>query len=330
MEYRRLGRSGLKVSELCVGAMSFGRETDEAEASTIVNRALDAGINFFDTANTYAGYRSEPILGRLLGSKRQDVVIATKFGNPTGPGANDRGASRGHIARAVEDSLKRLGTDYIDLYYVHHIDDNTPLEETVRALDGLVRQGKVRYVACSNFEAWRLLESIWIADHHGLERFTAVQPQYNLLVRDIEDEIVPVAQLKGVGIVPWGPLAGGVLTGKYGDAGSAIAGTRSESGDGFSNRQPFIAQNRAEIIAAVKEVASRNGKTPSQIALRWLLDRPIVSSVIVGMRNAAQFEDQLGAVGWRLSEADTRLLDEVSQPAPRYPKESERWRPRKA
>ena len=192
MQYRNLGRSGLKVSEICLGTMTFGHSTDEAEAAAIMDAAFDAGVNFFDTANTYAKGRSEEILGELLKGRRHEAVIATKCFNPTGDGPNDSGSSRQHIMRAVEDSLRRLQTDYIDVYYLHHTDVETPLDETLRALDDLVRDGKVRYIACSNYEAWRLLESIWISDTKGLERFTAYQPQYNLVVRDIEAEIVPV------------------------------------------------------------------------------------------------------------------------------------------
>ncbi len=215
MNYRRMGRTGLKVSEICLGTMTFGHGTEEDEAKRIVDLATDAGVNFFDTANAYSAGVSETMLGKALAGRRREAVIATKFFNPMGPGPNDSGMSRVYIMNAVEDSLARLQTDYIDIYYIHHVDTETPLEEMLRALDDLVRQGKVRYIACSNYEAWRLLEAIWISDSKDLHRFACYQPQYSLVVRDIEEEIVPVCQLKGVGIVPWGPMAGGFLTGKY-------------------------------------------------------------------------------------------------------------------
>ncbi len=214
MEYRRLGGSGLKVSEICLGTMTFGHGTEAAEAERIVHASLDAGVNFFDTADGYSGGVSETMLGRALGSRRRDTVIATKVFNAMGSGPNDLGMSRVHIMNAVEDSLRRLGTDYIDLYYIHHVDVQTPLEEMLRAFDDLVRQGKVRYTACSNYEAWRLMEAVWLSDSKGLARFAAYQPQYSLVVRDIEEELVPACALKGLGMVVWSPLAGGYLVGQ--------------------------------------------------------------------------------------------------------------------
>ena len=227
MEYRRLGRSGLKVSEICLGTMTFGHGTDTAEAERIVLAALDAGVIFFDTADGYSSGESEVMLGRALGTRRPEAVIATKVFNAMGPGPNDSGMSRVHIMNAVEDSLRRLGTDYIDLYYIHHVDVQTPLEEMLRAFDDLVRQGKIRYPACSNYEAWRLMEALWVSDSKGLVRFEAYQPQYSLLVRDIEEELVPVCALKGLGMVVWSPLAGGYLSGKYHPGQSKLAGSRS-------------------------------------------------------------------------------------------------------
>ncbi len=211
MDYRRMGCSGLKVSEICLGTMTFGHGTDEAEADRILGAALDSDVNFIDTANSYNGGEAEIILGKILGKRRADLVLASKFFNPMGPGPNDSGMSRAHIMRAIDDSLRRLGTDYLDLYYIHHVDHETPLEEMLRALDDLVRQGKVRYAACSNYEAWRLMEALWISDSNKLARFECYQPQYSLVVRDIEQELVPVCALKGLGIVVWSPLAGGFL-----------------------------------------------------------------------------------------------------------------------
>lgn len=323
MKYNTVGQSGLKVSELCLGTMTFGREAGVDEARAILDAALEAGVNFIDTANTYAKGASETLIGDLLHGRRHDVVLATKFGNPVTPAPNNGGASRLHILRAVEDSLSRLKTDYLDVYYVHHIDESTPLEETLRALDDLVRQGKVRYIGCSNFEAWRLLESIWISRTQGLSPFVIYQPQYNLLVRDIEDEIVPVAELKHVGIVPWGPLAGGLLTGKYRSVDDTIQGTRSQGGQGFSNRLPFISPNHGAIIGTLLEAASALNRSPESVAIRWLLEKPAVSSVILGARSVEQLQANLAAGGWQLSAEHRERLDEVSRPSPRYPKDSE-------
>lgn len=210
MDYRRVGRTGLKVSEICLGTMTFGHGADQAETDRIVGTSLDAGVTFFDTADGYNAGQSEIMLGKVLGSRRKQTVIASKVFNPTGPGPNDSGMSRSHILDNIESSLKRLGTDYLDLYYIHHVDIETPLDEMLRAFDDLVRQGKVRYIACSNYEAWRLMEAMWISDSRGLERFACHQPQYSLVVRDIEEEIVPACDLKGLGIVCWSPLAGDI------------------------------------------------------------------------------------------------------------------------
>lgn len=330
MEYRRLGASGLEVSAIALGTMTFGRESDEAASREILAASLDAGVNFVDTANTYAQGASETLLGKLLQGKRQDVVLATKFANPTGKGPNRAGASRIHILNAVEDSLRRLQTDHIDLYYVHHIDAVTPVQETLSALDTLVQQGKVRYLACSNYEAWRLIDSLWTSRHHGYAAFIAHQAQYNLLARDVEDEIVPAALDKGVGLVPWGPLAGGLLTGKYGRDGRVVAGTRSDNGgQGFRNREPYFAQNSAEIIGRLLELAEQADVTPGALALQWLLHKPSVSSVIIGARTAAQAKDNLRDAGVDVAAEVLEELDVLSQPGPRYPKDSEFTRKKK-
>jgi aryl-alcohol dehydrogenase-like predicted oxidoreductase len=324
MEYRKLGRSGLNVSALSLGTMTFGREADEAASRQIVSAALDAGVNFIDTANTYAQGASETLLGKILKGQRKELVIATKFANPVSKKPNDVGASRVHILNAVEDSLRRLQTEYIDLYYVHHIDAETPVEETLGTLNSLVQQGKVRYIACSNYEAWRLLDSIWTSETRGLEKFIAHQAHYNLLVRDVEDEIVPVAQLKGVGLVPWGPLAGGLLTGKYGSDGKVVAGTRSDNGgQGFTNREPYLAPNRSEIIGKLLEMSDQTGRSPSELALQWLMAKPAVSSVIIGARSAEQAKENLQAAQARLPQDLLQELDTLSQPRARYPKDAE-------
>jgi len=317
MQYRNLGRSGLKVSEICLGTMTFGHTTGEAEAREIMAAAFDAGVNFFDSSNTYAKGRSEEILGKLLQGRRHDAVIATKGFNPVGPGPNDSGASRLYLIRAVEDSLRRLQTDHIDVYYLHHTDYETPLEETLRALDDLVRDGKVRYIACSNFEAWRLMEAIWISDTRGWERFTCYQPQYNLVVRDIEAEVLPVCRLKGVGVVAWGPLAGGFLTGKYQPGERTAPGTRSEENWVFMDR--MFAPNADETLETLLHLSNELDCAPASLAIRWVLERDAVSSAIVGARTAEQFGKSLQAAGLSPPPEALARLSDVSALKPRYP-----------
>jgi aryl-alcohol dehydrogenase-like predicted oxidoreductase len=321
MEYRRLGHSGLKVSEICLGTMTFDHGTDAAEAERIVQSSLDAGVTFFDTADGYSNGASETILGHALGSRRRDVVIATKVFNAMGPGPNDSGMSRVHIMNAVEDSLRRLGTDYIDLYYIHHVDIQTPLEEMLRAFDDLIRQGKVRYSACSNYEAWRLMEAIWIGDSKGLARFSAYQPQYSLVVRDIEEELVPACALKGLGMVVWSPLAGGYLSGKYQPGVQSVEGARSSENWAFPT-QYFHPQHTA-ILAELLTIASELGRSPAQVAVRWVLEQPMVTSAIVGARTAEQLGDTLGAAGWHLPHEARERLDKVSALPRRYPRAME-------
>lgn len=321
MEYRRLGQAGLKVSELCLGTMTFGKGTDQGEADRIVSAALDAGINFIDTANSYNGGVSETMLGEILQGRRDRVVLASKVFNPMGPGPNDSGMSRTHIMRAVEDSLRRLRTDYLDIYYVHHVDVQTPLEEMLRAFDDLITTGKVSYVACSNYEAWRLMEALWLADTHGWSRFSCYQPQYSLVVRDIEEEIVPVCELKGLGIVVWSPLGGGFLSGKYQPGETSRAGARSAEGWGFPLR--YFAANRDEILASLLETAAGLGRSPAQVALRWVLDQRFITSAIVGARTLQQLQDNLKAAGWRLPDEARATLDRVSAPPARYPRSME-------
>lgn len=317
MEYRRMGRSGLKVSEFCLGTMTFGHSTDAEEAGRIVDLAFDAGVNFFDTANAYAESRSETILGEILKGRRGEAVIATKFFNPMGPGPNDSGMSRLHIMQAVEASLKRLQTDYLDIYYIHHVDTQAPLEEMLRALDDLVHQGKVRYLACSNYEAWRLMEALWISESKNLYRFECYQPQYSLVVRDIEQELIPVCQTKGLGVVVWAPLAGGFLTGKYRPGERTAPGTRSESG--WAYPRSYFAENADDSLSVLLEVAEETGHSPAQVAIRWVLDQPAITSAIVGARTVDQLRDSLGAIGWRLEGERLDRLNEVSFLPPRYP-----------
>jgi len=321
MDYRRMGRSGLKVSEICLGTMTFGHGADAGEAGRILDACLDAGVNFLDTANAYNNGESESMLGGLLVGRRRRVVLASKVFNPMGPGPNDSGGSRAHIMQAVEDSLRRLGTDYLDIYYLHHVDHETPLEESLRALDDLVRQGKIRYGAVSNYEAWRLMESLWTADSKGIARFECYQPQYSLVVRDIEQEIVPVCERHGLGVVVWSPLAGGYLTGKYQPGQSQASGSRSEEGWAFPAR--FFHPDHTNILATLLEVSAELGRSPAQVALRWVLDQGFVTSAIVGARNQAQIEETLQAVGWRLPDDARARLDGASVLPLRYPRTME-------
>lgn len=321
MNYRRMGRSGLKVSEICLGTMTFGHGTDEAEAKRMVDLAFDAGVNFFDTADGYGGGQSEVMLGKALKARRRDAIVATKFFNPMGPGPNDSGMSRVHIFQAIDDSLRRLQMDYVDIYYIHHVDTQTPLEEMLRALDDLVRAGKVRYIACSNYEAWRLMEAIWTSDSHDWARFECYQPQYSLVVRDIEEEIIPVCQLKGVGVCVWSPLAGGFLTGKYQPGQRSVAGARSD--EGWAYPQRYFAANADESLAVLLDVAKELDRSPAQVALRWALDQPAITSAIIGARTVEQARDNFLAGGWDLSADALARLNAVSHLPERYPKAME-------
>jgi aryl-alcohol dehydrogenase-like predicted oxidoreductase len=277
--------------------MTFGHGTDTAEAERIVLTSLDAGVTFFDTADGYSDGVSETMLGQALGARRREVVIATKVFAPMGPGPNDSGMSRVHIMNAVDDSLRRLGTDYIDLYYIHHVDVQTPLDEMLRAFDDLVHQGKIRYPACSNYEAY--------------------QPQYSLVVRDIEEELVPACTLKGLGMVVWSPLAGGYLSGKYRPGEQTVAGARSAESWAFPTR--FFHPEHEAILAELLSVARDLGCSPAQVAVRWVLEQPLVASAIVGARTADQVRDTLAAGGWQLPAAARERLDKISALPRRYP-----------
>lgn len=317
MKYRNMGRTGLKVSEVCLGTMTFAHGTDEAAAKAMVDLSFEAGINFFDTADGYQIGESEIMLGKALKGRRRDAVIATKFFNPMGPGPNDSGMSRVHIMQSIEDSLKRLQTDYVDIYYIHHVEEQTPLEEMLRALDDLVHQGKVRYTACSNYQAWRLATALGISMAEGLALFSCYQPQYNLVVRDIEQELIPLCEYHGIGVVTWGPLAGGFLSGKYAPGERKLSGTRSEEGWVFLEN--FFAANADETLAVLLEVAETMGKTPAQVAIRWILEQRAVTSVIVGARTVEQLEDNIRVSHWSIPEELRTRLDEVSYLPDRYP-----------
>jgi aryl-alcohol dehydrogenase-like predicted oxidoreductase len=321
VQYRRMGRSGLKLSEICLGTMTFGHGTDTAEAARIVALALDHGVNVIDTANSYNGGEAEIMLGRALKGRRHEAIVATKFFNPMGPGPNDSGMSRWHIFRALDDSLRRLGMDHVDLYFIHHVDEQTPLEEMLHALDDVVRAGKVRYIACSNYECWRLMQAMAISESRNLARFECYQPQYSLVVRDIEEEIVPACELKGLGVIAWSPLAGGFLSGKYQPGERSRAGSRSA--EGWAYPKQYFAPNADDTLATLLAVASELGRSPAQVALRWALDRPWMTSAIIGARTVPQAEDSLRAAGWRLPDEARQRLDAVSRLPWRYPRSME-------
>ncbi len=325
MEYRRLGKSGLKVSEICLGTMTFGHGADEAESERMVHLAWDAGVNFFDTANSYGGGESEVLLGKALKDRRRDAIVATKFFNPMGKGPNDSGMSRVHIMQAIDDSLKRLQMEYVDIYYIHHVDTQTPLEEMLRALDDLVHQGKVRYTACSNYQAWRLSEALWLSDSLNLAKFACYQPQYSLVVRDIEQELVPLCENKGLGIVVWSPLAGGFLSGKYKPGERSQADSRSAEGWAFPQR--YFAANADETLQTLFEVSEESGHSPAQVALRWVLEQQAMTSVIVGARHTAHLHDNLGTAGWKLEGDALQRLNDVSHLPDRYPEAMEKNMP---
>ena len=324
MEYRYLGKTGLKVSELCLGAMTFGRETPEEESYPIMDRFAAVGGNFIDTANVYSTGVSEEIVGRWLKNKqRDDFVIATKVRFPMGDGPNEVGLSRKHVLASVEASLRRLQTDYIDLYQVHAWDPGAPLEETLSTLDNLVRAGKVRYLGVSNFAGWQLQKAVDISRHMGWEPFVCLQPLYNLLDREIEWELVPICQNEGLGIIPWSPLRGGWLSGKYRRGMERpISGTRVDDATqhGWSEAwEKYDTPHTWGVIDAVFEIAAQTGRTAAQVALRWLLQRPGVTAPIIGVRTMAHLEDNLGAVGWSLSDEQMARLDEVSEKPLPYP-----------
>jgi aryl-alcohol dehydrogenase-like predicted oxidoreductase len=324
MKYRKMGASGVKVSPLCLGTMTFGEAdessfmheigADEETSFRIMDRALEAGVNFFDTADVYGqDGLSERVVGNWFekSGKRDDVVLATKFRFRMGKGPNGTGAARRRIVRTCEESLRRLKTDRIDLYQIHMQDIDTPEEETLRALDDLVRAGKVLYVGCSNYAAYRLVHSQWLSRTHHLERFVTLQAQYSLVVRDIEKELVPACRDFGLGILPWSPLGGGFLTGKYEKGKGAPEGTRLEK---WADRyERFDNDRNWKILDAVKAVASEVGASVAQVSLAWLIHKPQVASVIFGARSIAQLEDNLKAAEVKLDESQMKILDEASE-----------------
>jgi aryl-alcohol dehydrogenase-like predicted oxidoreductase len=326
MRYKNLGGTGLLVSEICLGTMTFGGKgfwtaigtLDQSIADSIVARSLEAGVNFLDTADVYSEGLSEEITGRAIvnsGRRRSDVILATKVFGATGTGRNDRGASRGHIMEAVKASLKRLGTDYIDLYQIHGLDPITPIEETVRALDDLVRQGHVRYVGVSNWSAWTIMKALGIADKNNWTRLSTLQAYYTIAGRDLEREIAPLLEAEKVGLMVWSPLAGGLLSGKFERDTKGPEGSRRASFD-----FPPVNKDRAfDCIDVMRDIAKAHGVSVARIALAWVLHRPFVMSVIIGAKTPEQLDDNLAATEVKLSAEDLERLDKVSALPPEYP-----------
>ena len=323
MNYRPLGRTGLRVSELCFGTMTFGGEgmfkaigsTEQTEADRLIGVCVDAGINFFDTANVYSAGRAEQILGKALGARRKDMVVATKVRGRVGSGPNAVGLSRGHIMDAIDASLQRLGTDYIDLYQIHGYDAFTPFEETLRALDDLVRAGKVRYIGASNLAAWHLMKALGISQRDGLARFETLQAYYSIAGRDLERELVPLMESEQVGLLVWSPLAGGFLSGKFGRDKKGPEGARRAS----FNFPPVDETRGYAVLDVLADVAREHEVSVARVALAWLLHQRVTTSVIVGARNEAQLRDNLAAAELKLSGDQLTRLNTTSALPPEYP-----------
>ena len=317
--FSNLGNSGLKVSGACLGAMNFGTDAaapcDEAEARRVIDAFLDAGNNFIDTANVYTGGQSEEIVGRAVASKRDAVVVATKGRGPQGPGPNDVGLSRVHLTRALDASLRRLGTDYVDLYQVHFWDADTPIEETMATLDGFVRSGKVRYIGCSNFTGSQIVEAQWAAARANGTPFVSLQPRYSLVARDIEADVLPAAQRHGLGSIVYSPLGGGVLTGKYERGVEPTADTRLGRRPGMAALA--LTDRTLDVVDEVKKVAADLGSTPTAVSLAWVRARRGVTSVIIGPRTLDQLQDNLPGFELELPDDAIARLNDASRPAGR-------------
>ena len=326
MDYRQLGSSGLRVPVLSFGTATFGGtgplfgawgRSDETEARRLVDVCLEAGVTLFDTADVYSNGASESVLGAAIKGRRDRVLISTKTGLPMGDGPQDWGASRSRLIRAVEDSLRRLGTDYVDLLQLHAFDASTPTEEVIGTLDTLIAAGKIRYAGVSNYPGWQLMKAQGIADRHGSPRLVAHQVYYSLIGRAYEADLMPVGADQGVGALVWSPLGWGRLTGKIGRDRPIPAGSRLHDTEQFA--PPVEAEHLYRVIDALEAVAAETDKTVPQVAINWLLRRPTVSSVIIGARNEAQLRDNLGAVGWELTAAQVAVLDTASDVLPPYP-----------
>ena len=320
MEYRSLGRCGIKVSPLCMGTMTFGEQASEGESVRMVRRALDEGINFFDTADMYAKGASEEILGKALEGRRDAVVVSTKVFNPMGPGPNDRGLSRRRILQAMDDSLRRLRMDYVDLYFLHQPDYSTPLEETLAAMDQLVRQGKTRYVGMSNYAAWQTVHALWLCDRRNLAPVVCVQPMYNLIMRAIEQELLPMCRQFGLGTMVYNPLAGGLLTGKHRKGLPPEKDTRFGLKEMYRDR--FWHERLFDAVDELRAVAEKAGRSLVELSLQWLLAQPGVTCVILGASSLGQLEQNLAACRGALPEGVAtecdRVWNDLRGPIPTY------------
>jgi aryl-alcohol dehydrogenase-like predicted oxidoreductase len=323
MKYRQLADTGVFVSELCLGTMTFGGQDqiwqtigglDQASADAVVHGAIDAGINFIDTADVYSTGESETIVGKAIAGRRHGLVLATKVRGRMGQGPNDVGLSRLHIIDALDASLKRLGTDYVDLYQIHRSDPITNIEDTLRAMDDLVRAGKVRYIGCSNLPAWQLMKALGVSREQRLERFRCTQSYYSLVGRDLERDTIPLIRDQGLGLLVWSPLAGGFLSGKFTRQGGDAAARRATF-----DFPPVNKEKGFDVLDVLGTVAARHGVSVARIALAWLLGNTAVTSVIIGARRQAQLEDNLKAIDVQLSTEDLKALDDVSQVPPGYP-----------
>ena len=328
MEYRQLGGSGLKVPALTFGTATFGGgndffktwgSTQTDEATRLVDLCLDAGVNLFDCADTYSDGLAEQILGNAVKGRREKVLISTKGTFPMGSGPNDIGSSRHHIMNACEASLKRLNTDYIDIYHMHGFDGNTPVEETLRTLDDLVRSGKIRYIACSNFSGWHLMKSLAVSDRYGWSRYVAHQVYYSLASREYEWELMPLGIDQKVGALVWSPLAAGLLTGKFRRDQPVPKGSRVAQGGSPVPSSVISEELVYKVIDVLEEISRETGKSIAQVSLNWLLQRPTVSSLVVGARNEAQLKENLAAAGWDLTIEQVRRLDAASDTQLTYP-----------
>lgn len=325
MNIKRLGRTGLKVSEVCLGTMTFGNQCDEATSHAIMSKAFDKGVTFFDTADAYplggtveTTGRTEEYIGTWLKDRREQIVLATKFFGKVGNGHNDQGGSRKHIVRAVEDSLRRLQTDYIDLYQMHRPDPETPIEETLETLNDLVRSGKVLYIGCSNFPAWELCKALWKSDTRGVARFDCVQPRYNLLFRHIEAELLPLAIDQGVGVISYNPLAGGVLTGRYQPGSSPQEGTRfTLQGAGKLYQARYWQEAQMHAVEELQAFCQERHLSVIQVALAWVLSQPAITSAIVGASKPEQLDQSLPAVDLSLDEQTRAVCDAIWYKLPR-------------
>ncbi len=325
MKIKRLGRTGLKVSEICLGTMTFGNQCDEPTSHAIMDKAVDYGVTFFDTADVYPlGHtpdsvgRTEEYIGNWLKGRREQIVLATKFHGEMGPGPNDRGGSRKHILQAVEASLRRLQTDYIDLYQMHSPDFETPLDETLRALDDLVHSGKVRYIGCSNYPAWLLTKGLWISDQLDLARFDSVQPRYNLLFRHIEAELLPLALDQGIGVISYNPLAGGMLTGRYQAGQQVQEGTRfSLLNAGQLYRARYWQETQLQAVDQFKQFCDERHVSITKVAIAWVLAQPAITSAIVGASKPEQLDQSLPAVDLTLDEPLLAACDDIWYELPR-------------